>query len=66
MTGYEQVHSVAAARVELNLPETGVCDGAELFDEADTTQSGSCCSAPAAPQLIALGATALESSRSST
>ena len=41
MTGYEQVRSVAAAiagdheaaaRVELVLPETGVCGGAGLFD----------------------------------
>nr|WP_239144311.1 NAD(P)-binding domain-containing protein [Streptomyces sp. SID14515] len=41
MTGYEQVRSVAAAlagdleaadRVELALPETGVCGGAGLFD----------------------------------
>jgi len=42
MTGYEQVRSVAAAlagdqdaaaRVELVLPETGVCGGAGLFDQ---------------------------------
>ena len=42
MTGYEQVRSVvaeiagdheAAARVELVLPETGVCGGSGLFDE---------------------------------
>ena len=42
MTGYEQVRSVAAAiagdleaadRVELTLPETGVCGGAGLFDD---------------------------------
>ena len=60
MTGYEQVRSVAAAiagdleaadRVELTLPETGVCGGAGLFDAPDATQSdgGGCC-APA-PQL---------------
>ena len=44
MTGYEQVRSVAAAlagdleaadRVELTLPETGVCGGAGLFDEPE-------------------------------
>ncbi|MBV7242714.1 NAD(P)-binding domain-containing protein [Streptomyces sp. MW-W600-10] len=44
MTGYEQVRSVAAAlagdleaadRVELALPETGVCGGAGLFDTPD-------------------------------
>ena len=42
MTGYEQVRSVTAAiagdheaadRVELTLPETGVCGGAGLFDD---------------------------------
>ena len=44
LTGYEQVRSVAAAiagdreaaeRVELVLPETGVCSGGGLFDETD-------------------------------
>ena len=62
MTGYEQVRSVvaslagdheAAARVELTLPETGVCGGAGLFDSADDT-AGGCC-APATPQLVPLG-----------
>ncbi|WP_354644672.1 FAD-dependent oxidoreductase [Kitasatospora camelliae] len=77
MTGYEQVRSVAAhlagdheaaARVELTLPETGVCGGAGLFDEPDAAPSGSsgCCSVPAAPQLITLGAPAAESSSCST
>ncbi|WP_328749500.1 NAD(P)-binding domain-containing protein [Streptomyces sp. NBC_00285] len=60
MTGYEQVRSVAAAiagdqeaaeRVELTLPETGVCGGAGLFDTPDTLQddgdNGGCCAAPA-------------------
>ncbi|MEV7177616.1 NAD(P)-binding domain-containing protein [Kitasatospora sp. NPDC093679] len=67
MTGYEQVRSVAAqlagdheaaARVELTLPETGVCGGAGLFDEPGAARSdgGGCCSVPAAPQLITLGA----------
>lgn len=62
MTGYEQVRSVAAAlagdreaaeRVELTLPETGVCGGAGLFDEPDTAaaESGGCCAAPATPQI---------------
>jgi hypothetical protein len=59
MTGYEQVRSIAAAlagdqeaaeRVELTLPETGVCGGAGLFDEPDATKSeeggGGCCAAP--------------------
>ncbi|SEB90158.1 Predicted flavoprotein CzcO associated with the cation diffusion facilitator CzcD [Streptomyces sp. TLI_105] len=65
LTGYEQVRSVVAAiagdreaaeRVELVLPETGVCGGAGLFDQPDTEQSaegGGCC-APA-PALIRLG-----------
>ncbi|MEV6654767.1 NAD(P)-binding domain-containing protein [Streptomyces sp. NPDC051219] len=67
MTGYEQVRSVAAAiagdlesadRVELTLPETGVCGGAGLFDAPDAAQGdgGGCC-APA-PQLVQLGAPA--------
>ncbi|MBC9823848.1 FAD-dependent oxidoreductase [Terrabacter sp. MAHUQ-38] len=69
MTGYEQVRSVtaalagdheAASRVELTLPETGVCGGAGLFDEPDAAKAdgsgapGGCCSA--APQLIQIGA----------
>ncbi|MEV6742549.1 NAD(P)-binding domain-containing protein [Streptomyces sp. NPDC051104] len=67
MTGYEQARSVAAAiagdiesadRVELTLPETGVCGGAGLFDAPDAAQAdgGGCC-APA-PQLVQLGAPA--------
>ncbi|GGW60270.1 NAD(P)-binding domain-containing protein [Streptomyces xantholiticus] len=60
MTGYEQVRSIAAAiagdreaaeRVELTLPETGVCGGAGLFDEpaaARSAEGGGCCSTPAA------------------
>ncbi|MFJ6079873.1 NAD(P)-binding domain-containing protein [Streptomyces sp. NPDC092369] len=62
MTGYEQVRSVTAAiagdreaaeRVELTLPETGVCGGAGLFDEpGDTEQSGGgCCAAPTTLQI---------------
>ncbi|MGL4743124.1 MAG: FAD-dependent oxidoreductase [Phycicoccus sp.] len=51
MTGYEQVRSVvasiagdldAAARVELSLPQTGVCGGAGLFDDADDAAGGCC------------------------
>ncbi|MFF7446535.1 MULTISPECIES: FAD-dependent oxidoreductase [unclassified Streptomyces] len=50
LTGYEQVRSVTAAiagdqeaaeRVELTLPETGVCGGAGLFDAPE--QSAGCC-----------------------
>ena len=62
MTGYEQVRSIAAvldgdhdaaARVELTLPETGVCGGAGVFDDPDNTSadaveaSSGCCAAPA-------------------
>ncbi|MGW6543134.1 FAD-dependent oxidoreductase [Streptomyces massasporeus] len=58
MTGYEQVRSISAAiagdreaaeRVELTLPETGVCGGAGLYDEPDAAengQGGGCCGAP--------------------
>lgn len=59
MTGYEQVRSVTAAiagdlesadRVELTLPETGVCGGAGLFEAPDAQEAdgGGCC-APAPP-----------------
>ncbi|MCS7484580.1 NAD(P)-binding domain-containing protein [Umezawaea endophytica] len=67
MTGYEQVRSVvaklagddeAAARVELTLPETGVCGGAGVFDvvEADKPAESSGCCAPAEPQVLTLTA----------
>jgi thioredoxin reductase len=57
MTGYEQVRSVAAelagdhegaARVELALPDTGVCGGSGLFDDPDDVSAGAggCCAAP--------------------
>ncbi|WP_405720522.1 FAD-dependent oxidoreductase [Streptomyces sp. NBC_00046] len=67
MTGYEQVRSVTAAvagdtesadRVELTLPETGVCGGAGLFDDPATDQAdaGGCCATPApAPVQIGVG-----------
>ncbi|NQX33667.1 NAD(P)-binding domain-containing protein [Herbiconiux sp. VKM Ac-2851] len=63
MTGYEQVRSVvaelagdheAAARVELVLPDTGVCGGAGLFDSTGTAIGGSCCALPE-QQLIPIG-----------
>ncbi|MFI6729619.1 NAD(P)-binding domain-containing protein [Streptomyces sp. R-74717] len=65
MTGYEQVRSVTAAiagdtesadRVELTLPETGVCGGAGLFDDpaAGQADSGGCCAAPE-PALVQIG-----------
>lgn len=66
MTGYEQVRSVAAEiagdhdaarRVELVLPDTGVCGGAGLFDESAADNGGGCCGAPAAPQSLSLSLT---------
>ncbi|MGX1882229.1 NAD(P)-binding domain-containing protein [Streptomyces sp. NPDC055287] len=72
MTGYEQVRSIAAAlagdreaaeRVELTLPETGVCGGAGLFEEADASAvsgegggGGGCCAAPVQTLQIGTGA----------
>lgn len=62
LTGFEQARSVAAAlagdhaaaeRVELVLPETGVCGGAGTFDDAP--EAGGCCSTPAGPALVQLG-----------
>ena len=65
MTGFEQVRSVVAAldgdleaagRVELVLPETGVCNGAGAFDDPDAvTVGGGCCGSAAEPELITLG-----------
>ena len=72
MTGYEQVRSVVAAldgdfeaadRVDLVLPETGVCNGAGAFDDPDAAAAlagsggGGCCGPAAAPepQLVTLG-----------
>ncbi|MFF1905957.1 FAD-dependent oxidoreductase [Kitasatospora sp. NPDC058218] len=66
MTGYEQVRSIAAhlagdqeaaERVELTLPETGVCGGAGLFDDpAAARDADGCCGAPvAAPVPVAIG-----------
>jgi thioredoxin reductase len=65
MTGYEQVRSIAAAlagdresaeRVELVLPETGVCGGAGVFDQPAQDQGGGCCGAPAEPEVLTLSA----------
>ncbi|WP_326625185.1 MULTISPECIES: NAD(P)-binding domain-containing protein [unclassified Streptomyces] len=66
MTGYEQVRSVTAAiagdtesadRVELTLPESGVCGGAGLFDDPAAGQADGtgCCAAPAVA-LVQIGA----------
>jgi thioredoxin reductase len=70
LTGYEQVRSVVAAiagdresaeRVELVLPETGVCGGGGLLDELeeeDTTVTAGGCCGPAAPVAVSIGAPA--------
>ena len=60
LTGYEQVRSVvaelagdreAAARVELALPDTGVCGGSGVFDGPGSA-AGSCCApAPASVEM---------------
>jgi thioredoxin reductase len=67
MTGYEQVRSIAAelagdheaaARVDLVLPDTGVCGGSGLFDETGQAANENCCSpAPVllSPSLLAIG-----------
>ncbi|MDF1603510.1 FAD-dependent oxidoreductase [Nocardioides sp. YIM 152315] len=65
MTGFEQVRSIvaeiagdqeAADRVELVLPDTGVCGGSGLFDGAPA--DGGCCGTSAEPELITIGAPA--------
>ncbi len=62
LTGYEQTRSVvaeiagdheSAARVELVLPDTGVCGGSGRFDEPD----GGCCGSSAEPELLTIGTT---------
>lgn len=60
LTGYEQVRSVvaalagdheAAARVELVLPDTGVCGGSGVFDEPESAVGGCCTPAPSVLQV---------------
>jgi len=55
LTGFEQVRSVvaeiagdheAAARVELTLPDSGVCGGSGLFDEEEVSVGAGCCGRP--------------------
>lgn len=65
LTGYEQVRSVAAAiagdhesaaRVELTLPETGVCGGSGVFDDPTGSAGGCCAPSPSAePVLLTFG-----------
>ncbi|WP_219413498.1 NAD(P)-binding domain-containing protein [Pseudonocardia nigra] len=63
LTGYEQVRSVVAAiagdraaaeRVELVLPETGVCSGGGLLEETSAESAGGCCG-PAEPVAVPIG-----------
>lgn len=60
LTGYEQIRSVvaqlagdhdAAARVDLELPDTGVCGGAGVFDDPDSASGGCCAPAPTVLQI---------------
>ncbi|MGY1898670.1 NAD(P)-binding domain-containing protein [Nocardia gipuzkoensis] len=75
MTGYEQVRSLAAAlagdheaaeRVELVLPDTGVCGGSGVFDApaeepTDTTADGGCGGgAPTGQKVLSSGPVALQ------
>lgn len=66
LTGYEQVRSIvaslagdhaAAVRMELTLPETGVCGGTGLAEEAAAAVGGGCC-APAPVEELTLAAPA--------
>ncbi|MFD1716116.1 NAD(P)-binding domain-containing protein [Amnibacterium flavum] len=68
MTGYEQVRSVvaelagdheAARRVELVLPETGVCGGSGLFDNPSAS-AGACCAPPVLQQNVTIGRRQIE------
>lgn len=63
LTGYEQVRSIAAAlsgdresaeRVELVLPETGVCGGAGVFDAPTGEQADGCCGASGEPEVLSV------------
>ncbi|MFA6574228.1 MAG: NAD(P)-binding domain-containing protein [Nocardioides sp.] len=67
LTGFEQTRSIvaaiagdheAAARVELTLPETGVCGGSGQFDgdPAEAAVDGGGCCGTAAPDLLTIGA----------
>lgn len=62
LTGFEQVRSIvaalagdheAAARVELVLPETGVCGGSGAFDGVPEPGDAGCCST--SPDLLTVG-----------
>jgi hypothetical protein len=63
LTGFEQTRSIvaaidgdieAASRVELVLPESGVCGGSGQFDGQPTEESGGACCAPS-DELLTIG-----------
>jgi thioredoxin reductase len=67
LTGFEQTRSIvaavagdheAAARVDLVLPESGVCGGSGQFDGQPTEANDGDCCAPTEPQLVSIGAPA--------
>jgi thioredoxin reductase len=67
LTGYEQVRSIvadlagaraAAERVELTLPETGVCGGTGVSGEHVAASDGGCCGGPVIVDLLARPASA--------
>lgn len=67
LTGFEQTRSIvaaiagdheAAARVELVLPESGVCGGSGQFDGEPSADNGGGCCSPADTELITIGAPA--------
>lgn len=64
LTGFEQTRSIiaalagdheAAARVELVLPDSGVCGGSGQFDGQPTNADDACCGAPATSDLLTVG-----------
>lgn len=64
LTGFEQTRSIvaaiagdheAAARVDLVLPESGVCGGAGVFDGEPTDANGGGCCSPADGELLTIG-----------
>jgi hypothetical protein len=66
LTGFEQTRSIvaaiagdhdAAARVELVLPESGVCGGSGVFDGEPSASNGGGCCAPESPDLLSIGST---------
>lgn len=70
LTGFEQARSIvaaiagdheAAARVELVLPESGVCGGSGQFDGEPAADAEGCC-APSGAELLSIGSASPSSS----